>query len=117
MRASVSWDYSGLHKIRINYLKNIAHCEVNSGKLKIAKCEQDDEVNLRTLSKLMKMSSVRKACTLRIQWRRQNLFCGGGRPGHLKAITPPPLAGGPGAEGTPDGSVGLFFKTMRSIRK
>ena len=40
----------------------------------------------------------------------------GGRPGHLKAITPPPQ-GVRGAKGPPGGSEVSFFKTIQSIRK
>ena len=43
------------------------------------------------------------------QWRRQDFFRGE-RPGHLKAITRPPPAGGPGDEGPPDGSEVSFLK-------
>ena len=39
-----------------------------------------------------------------IQLRRRDFFClGGGRPGHLKATTPPPHRRGSGGEGPTDG--------------
>ena len=44
------------------------------------------------------------------------LFRGGGRPGHLKAITRPPQ-GVQEAKAPPDGSGVSFFQTMPSIRK
>ena len=50
-----------------------------------------------------------------LQWRRQHFFGGGGRPGHLKAITRPRR--GSEGEGPPDGSEGSFLKTIQSIRK
>ena len=40
---------------------------------------------------------------------------GGGRPGHLKAITRPPPAGGPGGEGPPDGSEVSFIKRCKVL--